>query len=173
MPLSLSLKISIIVSAVMWPAQYKLVNALKIKKSSIFIAPKWTRKPEKLTTAPFQHLLALTVSAASFFDPACVHEGIDCGKVERGLPVPPAFALCIFPQVWVLFVYLGRYSVLIGDVSISLWNNDNMLLSDTLISSDPQYYPSFLPCTLSAAHIFPEVSSSHASFLSDMRKLLW
>lgn len=31
----------------------------------------------------------------------------------------------------------------------------------------------FLPSTLSAAQYFPDVSSSHASFLSEMRKLLW
>lgn len=108
------------------------------------------RKPAKLTSAPFQHLPALAVSASSFFYPACGHEGVDCGKVEWGLPVPPSFALCIFPQVWVLFVYLGCYSILIGDVSISVWRN--MLPSDTLLfllilysSFHPYLPPSPLP----------------------------
>lgn len=95
------------------------VFALKMKVS-ILMGPNCTRKPEKLTIASFQHLLALTVSAASFFYPGGGHEGVDCGKVELGLSVPPAFALCIFPQVWVLFIYLGCYSILIGDVSITL-----------------------------------------------------
>lgn len=134
------------------------------------------RKPAKLTSAPFQHLLALAVSASGFLYPACGHEGVDCGKIKRGLPVPPALALCIFPHVLVLFVYLGCYSILIGDVSISLWKEQQQqhaAIRHTFISFDPLYYFWSLPSTLSAAHIFPDVSRSHASFLSDMRKLLW
>lgn len=134
------------------------------------------RKPATPTSAPFQHLLALAVSASSFLYPACGHEGVDCGKIKRGLPVPPALALCIFPHVRVLFVYLGCYSILIGDVSISLWKEQQQqhaAFRHTFISFDPFYYFWSLPSTLSAAHIFPDVSRSHASFLSDMRKLLW
>lgn len=75
---------------------------------------------KKLTTALLQHLLPLTVSAPGLFDPACRHEGVNCGKVEWSLSIPPALVLCIFPHFWVLFVYLCRYSILVGDVAISI-----------------------------------------------------
>lgn len=42
---------------------------------------------------------------------------------------------------------------------------------NNILSACPDYY--FVPSSLSAAHSFPEVSSSHASVLSEMRKLLW
>lgn len=76
---------------------------------------------ERLTIAPVQQRLPFMVSAPSFFYLSRSHVGVDGGKVELTLSVPPAFASSVFPHLLVFFVYLGRYSVLVGDVAITHW----------------------------------------------------
>lgn len=75
------------------------------------------------TAALLQQLLPLTVSVPSFFYSGCSHEGVDRGKVELSLSIPPALALRICPHFWVLFVYLSRYAILVGNVAISVWRS--------------------------------------------------
>lgn len=75
----------------------------------------------RLTIAPVQQHLPLMVSAPSFFYPGRSHVGVDDGKVELTLSIPPAFASSVFSHLRVFFVYLGHYAVLVGDVTITHW----------------------------------------------------
>lgn len=60
-----------------------------------------------------QQFLPFTVSTAGRFDSGRVRVGVDGGKVEWRLSVPPVFTLCIFAQVRMFSVNLGRDVVLV------------------------------------------------------------
>lgn len=62
-----------------------------------------------------------------------------------------------------LLIWLIAIHIFDSSFKITLMNN--------MLSACPDYC--FIPSSLSAAQSFPEVSSSHASVLSEMRKLLW
>lgn len=76
---------------------------------------------KRLTVALVQQRLPLVVSAPWFFYPGRSHVGVNGGKVELTLSIPPAFASSVFPHLQVFFVYLSRYVVLVGDVTITSW----------------------------------------------------
>lgn len=67
----------------------------------------------KLTAAPFQQLFAVVVSTPSSFYPGCSGEGVDCGKVELGFSIPPAFAPSVLPHPWMFLVYLCSNAILV------------------------------------------------------------
>lgn len=132
------------------------------------------------TVASLQKSQSFTVAAPSSFQPGSRHEGIHFSKVELGLPIPPTLALGMLPHPWMLLVNFSCYWILIGDIPVSSFKNklrkgkrDTVRAWRWLTAVVLLDWLSLLPSTFSAAQYFPAVSSTQASILSEIKKLLW